>query len=327
MNKMIFLNGCPVRLGNPLKVATSAWERWGIGYHSNAEFQILVDRSEACYATEWQDTDECCLQDIAVAAERAGLSDCNNRLNEGIAEEVAKFADCLPEVPHVIDIGSGTGNSTLRVIEKLISVKSRIRVCLIEPNKTALEQGKVKLHDSNFSNQIDLYSYNSPDIRLAQLFPSPIFDLAISGAALHHHAYLDPAVVNISSILKPGGFFVVGDWHNSMWLDPGRVYTFLQSLDWENKSIQLGAYAKNFQTEPLPEEDSLLQKANEQICSFWRAYADVKSSGLPPYEILEGHRPPNDYRIIFEKAGLRLFQQSRMLLDQSDLLCVHVAQK
>jgi len=327
MNQEIIFNGCPVRLGNPLKVANSAWERWGIRYYSNTEFRFLIEKSEACYTAEWEGTDDRGLQDIAAAAELAGLADCNKKLNESVAEEVIKLADFLPENPIILDVGAGTSSTTFKVLEKLSNLKKHIQICLLEPNNKALEQGKKILLDSNFARQIDIHTYNHPDLKLVELFLNPTFDLVISSAALHHHAFLYPAVLNISNVLKQGGLLIVGDWHNSMWLDPGRVYNFLQSLDWKYKLTDLSKFSEIFQIEPLPETDPLLRKANEQICSFWKAYAEVKTPDIPAYEILEGHRPPIHYQEIFEKVGLNLIRPLRMLLDQSALLCVHIGQK
>jgi SAM-dependent methyltransferase len=288
---------------------------------------VLVARSESLYADEWLATNEQGLRDIAAAAAAAGLPDCNGLLNAAVGKETLKLRERLPDDIRVLDVGCGSGNTSLAVLEQLGSTMRGVVLHLLDPNGTTITEARSRIGMARLQGSIHLETHNAPDLTIANLFPAPTFDLVISSAALHHHAFLPPLFEALARALKPGGLIVAGDWHSTMWHSPGAVCELLDTFDWAGKPVDLGHFSDRFACEHSPEPDPLLQRANQQISAFWSAYADVKHANSSPYELLEGHRRPSDYSCMMEMAGLRLLGPPRILLPGSALLCVHAAAK
>lgn len=319
---------CPLRLGSPLKVPSTAWDAWGIGSSSAREFADLVAESELCYVREWQHTDDAGLRDIAEAGRRAGLADCNAMLNAAVAGELLRVVAELPAEAKVLDIGAGAGATTLSVLDRLRNLAREMTFHLLEPAARSLKQAQSKLENGRFDACAGRFAFHeAKDLDLGGLFLEGTCDAVVTTAVMHHHAFIDPVLQQIAHVLKSGGVLIVGDWHNSMWLHPGRIYAFMSELNWEGKDADLAAFRVRFPADAPPETDPGLARANDQIRAFWRAYADVRTPGAPPYEMLEGHRPPAEYRLAMEKAGLRPMGPERLLLEGSALLGVHVARK
>jgi SAM-dependent methyltransferase len=326
VNQEIQLDGCPLRLGNPLKVPSGAWANWGIGFASPDEFRALVGKSEECYASEWSGTDDRGLRDIAAAAKEAGLADCNARLNEAVAEAVCREVRSSAQEVSILDVGAGSGSTSLAVLRSLADLGRRVVVSVVDPSCLALRQAEERIRGSGLVAAGGVLAYALTDIAILGVVPPASFDVVISSAALHHHGFLEPAVAALAGALRPGGVLVIGDWHNSMWLYPGRVYEFLSSLEWSGKADALRDFSRSLPTSAPHEYDALLAKANEQICAFWRAYALARTPGLPAYQMLEGHRPAEEYDAILTSCGLNVLS-CRRLISGSELLCVHVARR
>jgi len=325
-NEIVFA-GLPFQLGNPLKTPSTAWRNWRIYWESENEFRRLAAMSETYYQNEWEDTSQMRLEAIATASCRAGLSDCNTALNTAVAEAVLRHVDTLPSGFSMLDVGTGAGNAALAVLKRVDSAKAIAQLHLVDPAKRSLNHAGARILDSELVPKHGLFLHATTDLHLPNLFPSPKFDLIVSSAALHHHGHLEPAIGAIAHCLKPGGLLVVGDWHNSMWTDPGRVYELLRSLSWSEKGGDLARFANRYPTTPVAEPDPLLRMANEQISAFWRAYTGVRTAKPLSSQMLEGHRPPADYTILARKSGLHTVEPPQPLFPDSALLCVHVARK
>jgi SAM-dependent methyltransferase len=161
---------------------------------------------------------------------------------------------------------------------------------------------------------------------MADIFDPQTFDLIVATASLHHHSHLEDVFRILHGLLKPRGILVIGDWHNSVWLYPGRVLRLLKKFEWRQKTTDLKRFERLYNVAVPPEDSSVLQKANKQIGDFWRAYARVRTPNAPRYEILEGHRPPKEYTRLLKMSGFASVTCHRLLPD-SALLCVHTARK
>ena len=327
MREPFELSRCPLRLGSPLKVPTTAWHRWGISWDDNEEFNRLVAASEAHYAQEWTNSDQTRLDDIAGAAQRAGLADANSRLNAGVAEELAALIADQDQGMSVIDIGAGTGSTTAAILKRIPFLANSGAFALVEPSEESVDAAKQRERFAALARQGRMSWHCTRDLQIEAHFSGEYFDIAVANASLHHHAFLCPVFEVIFRILKPGGFLVVGDWHNSMWLNPGRVLSFLNTLEWQSKNAELTSFAHHFAQSETEEADLAVHKANEQVCSFWRMYAQIRRTSRTPCEVLEGHRPPDDYRRLLSRAGFILLNRERRLMQGSALLCVHTARK
>jgi hypothetical protein len=115
---------CPLRLGTPLKVATTAWNKWGIDWKEERDFLRLVKESEEAYDEEWSSTNSGGLKDIARAAELSGLGDANRRLNEGVAHEVEHILNRHRNHVCVMDLGAGSGDTTGAIVRLVLRYSS-----------------------------------------------------------------------------------------------------------------------------------------------------------------------------------------------------------
>jgi SAM-dependent methyltransferase len=132
------------------------------------------------------------------------------------------------------------------------------------------------------------------------------FDVVVSSAAMHHHAYLQPLFSFIAKALKPRGHLVVGDWFNGLSLEPSKVLWLLQGLDWPDKEGDLRVFERRFGGREanwlrVSVED---RRADEQIAAFWRNYVQIRRPGTSSFVVLEGHRRPRHYVADLRKAGM-----------------------
>lgn len=81
-------SGTPVELGSLLRTPFYAWSNWGIHYDDQTEIEQLLEASEQCYRSEWDQTSNWGRDEIAQAATATGLGDANSRLNAAIADVV-----------------------------------------------------------------------------------------------------------------------------------------------------------------------------------------------------------------------------------------------
>jgi len=320
------LKKCPLWLGSPLKVPTTAWRRWGIEWRDQKEFHCLVSKSEQLYAQEWEGSDQARLDDVARAAQCAGIADANASLNRAVGTALAELLCRARGELAVIDIGAGTGATTEAVLEHVPLLEDSGVFSLVDPSLGSLHLAGQRPKLARLLEERRITFHCMKDLEISSRLCRQ-FDVAVANAALHHHAFLEPVFEIVFQLLKPGGILVIGDWHNSMWLDPWRVLRFLDSLQWEGKDEALARLASRFPVSTTQEHDPSLARANEQICSFWHAYTRVKEPKTTPCEILEGHRPPEDYHRLVSHSGLVLVGRERRLMDDSALLCVHVARK
>ena len=164
------------------------------------------------------------------------------------------------------------------------------------------------------------------------------YDMVISTAAIHHHADLDPVLQLIQHVLKPGGFFVGGDWHNSLSTHPANVLELLDSLQWDGKTTDIESFIAKYPASIhtcAPQESSEQRKATAHIMDFWRAYGQSPQTWTPGFRVIEGHRPLTHYLDGFSASGMDIPEalpatgqrNPYLLLPGSELLCVMAAQK
>lgn len=294
-------SGMPVKLGSPLRTPFYAWPNWGIHYDDHTELEQLLEASEQCYRSEWDQTSNCGHDEIAQAATEAGLGDANSRLNAAIAEVVCSVISHWGSsgLLKVIDLGAGAGGSTIAALKALEGVyQGQIEVALVDPATKALSQAGELLQRSSLLAPKNFALFNKTDRDFLAELTENSFDMIISGAAIHHHSYLLPVFELCFRALKPTGFMVIGDWHNSMWIHPYRVLMLLETLDWAGKQESLCRFRAVFPAsdDPQPTVSALAdQRANDQIEAFWQAYGRLQWASNEEFLMLEGHRPVEKY--------------------------------
>ena len=330
--------GMPIRLGSPLRTPHYAWPNWGISFQGQAERETLIEASEQCYRSEWDQTSQTGHEEIAAAAKEAGLGDANARLNAAIGEVVAALAKPAGKTGlRILDLGAGAGATSLAVLEALRRAPCPVDLTLVDPAMKALDSAARALAGFRWVQPLEFKTVPETDRHFLSLAASARFDLIVSGAAIHHHADIRPILAGCFQCLRPGGLLVLGDWHNSMWEHPGRVLDLLERMEWPEKTDALRrfreAYPKADEPWATPANPRDL-KTNQQIIGFWLAYGSIHLPGTEPFLILEGHRPAAKYFEDLRAVGFTVSSTRDsgrpnpwFLLPDSSLLAVTVARK
>ncbi|WDI45035.1 class I SAM-dependent methyltransferase [Bremerella sp. P1] len=111
----------------------------------------------------------------------------------------------LPGAKHVLDIGCGAGNYTLKLLERI----SGLSCTLIDLSQPMLDRAKQRLSQSTAEEVITLQR----DIREVEL-PDETYDVVMAAAVLHHlrdDADWNNVFRKIHQAMRPGGIFLVSD--------------------------------------------------------------------------------------------------------------------
>ncbi len=109
-------NNFPVKLGSVLKTPWFSWEKWGVQYHGENEYRILLAKSRKAYEDEWtieRNPDD--IEIISQASQMADIADAPKLLNDSLGVLAAeKIQDSLryKERLKILDIGCGEGVTT-----------------------------------------------------------------------------------------------------------------------------------------------------------------------------------------------------------------------
>lgn len=296
----------PVGLRTPLKTPSYGWGKWGIKLGGLKDLYKLVDLSEQGYREEWDLTTEQNEMDIAKAAEDAGCG--NTRLNPENARIVSYIINNFTEGRvNILDVGAGAGGTTIPIWDALSdNDKDRVYLTLLDPAGNKLETAKSKLNKLGLRIGKEYHILNNTDLDIPNVVEEGSQDIITSVASAHHHGYLTKPFENFHIATKKGGYFVVADWHNSMWDHPAKVYYMLQQFYWPTKEQDLKEFVKCYPKALDPEVDFMsdpYRKENEQIIDFWKCYARVRTTKENQSFILEGHRPVEKYLEEMQKVG------------------------
>lgn len=107
----------------------------------------------------------------------------------------------LPENPHILDIGCGTGVPTLWLAENTDG-----SITAIDPDKNALDWLKNKISDKKLSDRVTVLNSSFFDY-----MPDPeCFDLIIAEGFLNVVGF-EKGFRQVNGLLRKGGFFVIHD--------------------------------------------------------------------------------------------------------------------
>ncbi|MEW5976730.1 MAG: class I SAM-dependent methyltransferase [Acidobacteriota bacterium] len=110
-----------------------------------------------------------------------------------------------PEATHLLDIGCGAGNYTLKVLERL----PRLSISLVDLSRPMLERAKDRIAQVT-SNPVTCWQSDIRDLELE----TERYDLILAAAVLHHlrdENEWEQVFHKIYRSLKPGGSFWVSD--------------------------------------------------------------------------------------------------------------------
>jgi len=124
----------------------------GITYEGNEEFKKLLKLSEDGYREEWDSIGSERHGYIAKASKMARLKDANERLNHAAAKVTNRIIGNAGRQVTVINLGAGTGNTTLSVIQGLKSSDiERTFFILIDPARDGIQDAKCGLRQAGLT--------------------------------------------------------------------------------------------------------------------------------------------------------------------------------
>jgi ubiquinone/menaquinone biosynthesis C-methylase UbiE len=311
----------PILLGSPLKVPSYAWTNWGAQWRTNKEYTELIALSEKGYRDEWDLTTAQGHEDIARAATRAGLGDANQRLNHEAAGIVAREAIGITGEFRILDVGAGSGNTSLAIVDALKN-PARAFFHLLDPAREALATAADRLRQKGLVEGKNFAIHGTTDTNALGVLQEHSFQLVVAVAALHHHADLISPIGVLARLLAPGGLLVIADWHNTVWEHPARVLHVLQLLDWADKIKEIQKFIHLYPKakEPAEETSTEMRSANALISTFWKEYAACRTTTEPQFCILEGHRPPAKYLEAMQESGLITSSETIQAADSNPVL-------
>ncbi len=225
---MALFDWSAVPLGHPIRNHAYAYPSWGIVITPD-NIEGLRQLSKAEYEKEWVPTDQSLNHLIAIASERAGLSDTNMLLNEKIGQYSAEHILSLKHnAPRIIEVGTGAGGTILSVLNSMILMGvdvSKLDITLLEPSQMRLDFAQdqiAKLLQTNGLSTPKIHTLRGTVDALDQV-ESGFAHLVFQNAAIHHESFTDH-LPNINRVLQSGMPFVSGDWHEGSYETPARIY-------------------------------------------------------------------------------------------------------
>ncbi len=218
----------PVPLGSILRATSYSYRNWGIGI-TPENIGWLYGASQEAYSVEWKDTDESLNDLVGKASENAGLRDVNKMMNIVIGEYAAEYVR-KTEIYGltVLDIGAGTGATSMAMLSTLGDAASRINLFLVEPSKIRTDAALESIRKISETLANAAVVYNMTETEAILHIPYTI-DMAITNAAMHHNSF-NFHLREISKVLVPGAPLIMGDWYDGLSEKPERVYWLLLLL-------------------------------------------------------------------------------------------------
>lgn len=329
----------PVILGSALRVPGPAYPYWGIN-------QMYWEESEKQYEIEWKGGTDKQMTYIIKALEAAGMLNFSQMLRDAAAEAVLRYVENTRGPVRILEIGAGM--STVTIFQKLKEAGidlDRIRIIMTEPSESRLDDAIEKLKDMGLVKRKHFFTIvcKDTDIQMHIHIRAQV-DLIVAVATFHHHAWFMPALNIFRGALKRDGYFIIADWHNSMWLHPNRVYIYLsEKFDWPTKWNDLELYRKMFPMSEVraPVLSELDENSNILIRKFWKGWEKARMDAIKAEEfdtrddiwMHEGHRPVEMQNAALIQCGFGIWptylldNNPQQLLDDARLLMVTAAKK
>jgi SAM-dependent methyltransferase len=338
----------PLLLGSALKVPSYAYKNWGIPEGKYRQ------ESEDLYACEWEGGSSKQMEYVIEAITRTGLGNFSQLLRDRNADVVSDLINESSEKINYLEPGAGV--STINLYEKMEKRgvdAEKVFSTLIEPSADRLEKSAESLKKMGLKEGRHFKAYPGKKDTDALVIAGPeTQDIIGTVAQIHHHSYLDSPLAILAATLKPNGYLISSDWHNSLWEHPNRVYEYLKEcFDWETKDRDLATFAEMY-PKALESAQTVTGadfKANEMIKEFWKSWSEIRTEAIKRGEfspeddifMLEAHKPVERYIETGYKVGLKsesrdidkiaascvIAENPHRLLDDSSILYTTLLQK
>ncbi|KAK4098855.1 putative polyketide synthase [Parathielavia hyrcaniae] len=146
----------------------------------------------------------------------------NAHLSKVLGELVLNLSDLEPNLK-VLEIGAGTGGTTLPVLEALARGKDEAAILnytFTDISSGFFENAKYKLSDPKFANRITYKKLDISQDPAEQGFGAGEYDVVIAANVLHATEDMAVTMANVRKVLKPRGrlFLIEGTWHPAVLL-------------------------------------------------------------------------------------------------------------
>ncbi|MEM4367240.1 MAG: class I SAM-dependent methyltransferase [Candidatus Anstonellales archaeon] len=347
----------PALPGSMLRAPAHSYHNWGI--------QVLPDNVEWLYAmaqkayeVEWAYTDKEINLLVGNASQNAGLSDVNTEMNKIVGAYAAQFALMGREGLAVMDIGAGTGATSIAFLNALGCRAKKVTLLLVEPSLKRLQEAQEAIAKLGFHS----VPLAGNDVSVLKQFSDCSIDMIISNAAIHHNSF-NVHLAEMNRVLKQGAPLINGDWHSSISESPARAYWLLYLLQeplgtrFEKVLDNVARGAKMeiaFERQELKEFrkyfgltlemlewafmglSSSKRKANTGIMRFWFEIGRIFSQRgeKSPIYFLEAHERAGKRIENLKNAGFEFDEECRRKYKEllrkkgiGELACVMVAKK
>lgn len=324
------IGGPPFILGSFLRFPSISYPKWGVFGDDN----VLYERSLTTYQDEFAETSPAWMESVVEAAKRGGIENRPQMLRDKVGRTAAILTEKMLKdrgKVHVLDIGCGAGGSLLAYVKELQSkvpdYAERVVVTGVDFSRGSLWKAEDDLEAKGLVSGSSLYIVHSRDVDMLSHVEEASQDIVINVAGIHANAFLEKPMRSIAGVLKPGGYFVSGDWHHRRWLEPSLVYAMFDRVDpsefdWKNKGAFMDEFKKMVPAAAekidLSSWDPADIKAVEEIENYWmKGWASVrrekiKAGVLKPTDeqiMSEGHVPVEHYVKYARACGMELDKQ------------------
>jgi NADPH:quinone reductase-like Zn-dependent oxidoreductase/malonyl CoA-acyl carrier protein transacylase/SAM-dependent methyltransferase len=146
----------------------------------------------------------------------------NAHLSKVLGELVLNLSDLEPNLK-VLEIGAGTGGTTLPVLEALARDKEEAAILnytFTDISSGFFEGAKNKLSNPKFANRITYKKLDISQDPVEQGFEADEYDVVIASNVLHATEDMGVTMRNVRKVLKPRGrlFLIEGTWHPAVLL-------------------------------------------------------------------------------------------------------------
>ncbi len=247
--------GLPISAGSPFRIAHQYLENWGIKVTKDNR-QIIEDLAESVNRMEWKCGGNELDMAIHRAVAKAGLSKNNIDLNTMLGSMGAQILSSMDDgkrIFRVLDIGSGSGNTSEAVLDGLpVQVgdlaamdfaSTRLDLSLLDPSMIRLHEASDLIDKNNLIPRKCEYICSSILDYIPKLQNGSI-DMIITSAVFHHVTFLRQLLDQLREKLSEDGVIIIGDWHHTFCAHPGYTVQLLKNIEAEPDRIR--AFEKLF---------------------------------------------------------------------------------
>ena len=271
--------------GLPLRLPIYIWRDFGL----NPEDKYAIEIGKLDYKIDWLSPKTLII--LNKTLEMSGLSTSNT--NKELAKKIIfLIKEYNLNSINILDLGSGLGETTIPIIVNLFNekIKGKFTFTLADLNSNKfniieeiIKRKLIKLEDvesfKQYVNNNIITTFKEVDMN--NIKEEYTYDLIVSNATLHYTNDVNSLLKNIYKALKPFGFFILGEWTHSLYLNYEKQIKTLELMYKITNNI-LDSHTIDLDTYTSPEK---------KIINFWLNLINqcLKKNVISPLRYFEGH--------------------------------------